>query len=178
METLPLFKTDPIRVKSSNGKRRRPVQITPEMLSMSAQRKLETAIRQHKQKLTAEWQKALSAKVQELLTNTIGPRLRQEQKEAQRIMKSRKGIMDRKAYRKILSCLHPDRINDAALKPLYEEAFRLFTVMEKLLLDEKESPTQFVGIPATRQEWDVLKRQAQTARKAKQQTNKIQRTRF
>jgi hypothetical protein len=42
--------------------------------------------------------------------------------------------------------------------------------MEKLLLDEKESPTEYAGIPKTAAEWDALKQQAAATRKAKRAT--------
>jgi len=129
-------------------------------LSLTAQQKLDLAIRQYKNKLNAEFHEAVNFRVQEFLENTILPKLQEEQAEARRIIEARKGIMNRKAYKKILSCLHPDRVIEPELKQNYEEAFLLFTVLEKRLLDEKNSPTQFVNLPKTRAEWDELKRQA------------------
>ena len=141
--------------------------ITPDMLSMSARQKLETAIRQHKEKLSAQWHVAIRARVDEILLNTIGPRLRKEQDQARKVMGKRNGIMDRKTYRLIMSCLHPDRIMDEKLKPLYARAFDLFRSVKILLLDEKNDPTEFVGLPTTLAEWDALKRKATLARKRK-----------
>jgi hypothetical protein len=123
------------------------------------------------QKLDAQWNEAVNARVQEFLENTIMPKLQEEQMEARRIMESRKGVMDRKSYKKILSCLHPDRVTDPGQKALYEEAFRLFTVLEKRLLDEKNSPTQFVDFPTTPAQWDELKRQANERKKNKRKTH-------
>jgi hypothetical protein len=120
-------------------------------------------------KLDVEFSQAVNDRVQEFLENTIGPQLEKEQAEARRIMESRKGVMDRKSYKKILSCLHPDRVTDPGQKALYEEAFRLFTVLEKRLLDEKNSPTQFVDFPKTPAQWADLKRQA-NAQKAQRKT--------
>jgi hypothetical protein len=145
--------------------------ITPDMLSMTAQQKLEAAIRQHKEKLTVEWSIAVRKRVDELLLNTIGPRLKKEQDQARYVMKHRKGIMDHKSYRKIWSCLHPDRILDEKLKPMYAEAFDIFRAVQKLLLDEKNDPTEFVGVPSTLAEWDVLKREASMARKRRATPN-------
>jgi hypothetical protein len=147
------------------------IDITPDMLSMTAQQKLETAIRQHKQKLAAQYRLDVVAEAKEFLATTIGEQLRKEQKEARRIMESRKGIMKREAYRKILACLHPDRINqfitDPKLRQAYDEAWHLFRALEKLLLNEKESPTEFIGIPKTVAEWDALRRKTSEARKAR-----------
>jgi hypothetical protein len=131
---------------------------------------LDLAIQQHKAKLDAQFHAAVNARVQEFLENTIMPKLQEEQAEARRVMEARKGVMDRKSYKKILSCLHPDRVTDPGQKALYEEAFRLFTILEKRLLDEKNSPTQFVNLPKTRAEWDELKRQESERRKSKRNT--------
>jgi hypothetical protein len=143
--------------------------VAPDMLSMTAQEKLDTAIRQHKQKLDAEFEIKVRAEVNERLV-LVSDRLRREQKEAERITKSRKGIMDRETYKLILACLHPDRINqfvtDTRLRQIYADAWNAVRALEKLLLNEKESPTEFVGIPSTVAEWDALKRQTSAARKA------------
>jgi hypothetical protein len=111
--------------------------------------------------------KAVNARVEEFLEQTIGPKLQQEQQQAERIMKSRNGIMDRKTFTKIRSCLHPDKVTDPKQKEVYNEAFLLFNRLEKRLLDEKDSPTQFTDIPKTRAEWEEAKRKADAARKAK-----------
>lgn len=151
------------------------VEITPEMLSLTDRQKLDLAIQQHKEKLDREFFNKVNARVQEFLEQTLGPILQKEQDEAKRIMEARKGVMDRKAYRKILSCLHPDRVSDAEQKKLYEQAFLIFTVLEKRLLDEKNSPTTFVNIPKTSSEWDELKRQAANVRKTKSKSKAIER---
>jgi len=85
----------------------------------------------------------------------------------ERSIRERKGIMDRITYRKILACLHPDRVIDPALKKRYEEAFRLFTELEKRVLDEKESPTQFRKMPRTYEELMAMKAKVQAERRAK-----------
>jgi hypothetical protein len=143
--------------------------ITPDMLSLTAQQKLELAIKQYKAKLSTEFHATVNLRVQEFLENTIGPQLKREQAEARRIMSARKGIMNRKDYKRILACLHPDRVLDPERKPMYEEAFRIFNDLEKLVLNEKDSPTHFANIPTTPAEWEVLKRQAKE-RKSKSRT--------
>jgi ParB-like chromosome segregation protein Spo0J len=90
----------------------------PSPMPQSQQVRLELAIRQHKEKLDSEFYKAVNARVEEFLEQTIMPKLQEEQNEARRIMNSRKGIIDRKTYKKILSCLDPDllgAINTAKL---------------------------------------------------------------
>jgi hypothetical protein len=87
---------------------------------------------------------------------------------------NRKGIMDRLTYRKILACLHPDRVSDPALKKRYEEAFRLFTNLEKRVLNEKESPTQFRKMPRTYEELMAMKAKVQSERRARRGQHKQQ----
>ena len=149
--------------------------ITPNMLSMTAQQKLELAIKQHKEKLTAEWRIAISARVDELLANTIGPKLKKEQDQARWVMKSRKGIISLKTFNKIRRCLHSDYvyplIADLEARARYDDAWHLFAALEKVLLNEKDSPTQFIDIPKD-PDWEELKRQASAARKAKRAARK------
>ena len=95
------------------------------------------------------------------------PQYAKELGELERLISSRKGIMDRITYRKILSCLHPDRVADATLKKRYEEAFRLFTELEKRVLNEKESPTAFRKMPRTYDELMAMKRKVQEERRAR-----------
>jgi hypothetical protein len=144
-----------------------PPEIKPDMLSMTAQQKLDLAMKQHKEKLNREFSAAVNLRVQEFLENTMGPILRKEQAEARRLTESRKGVMSRKDYIKIRACLHPDNITDPERKPKYEAAFKLFEDVEKLLLNEKESPTQFAHIPVTPAEWDALRKRETERRKAK-----------
>src|SRR6185312_7101668 len=141
-------------------------------LSLTARQKLDLAIRQHKRKLDAEFHAAVNACVDEFLENTIMPKFQAEQAEARRVMESRKGILDKKAFRKIVECLHSDRVIDPVLKPKYDEAFMIFKGLEKRLLDEKNSPTEFVNFPKTPAEWAELKRQASERRKSKRKTQK------
>jgi hypothetical protein len=78
--------------------------------------------------------------------------------------------MDKKAFRKIVECLHSDRVIDPVLKPKYDEAFSIFMDLEKVLLDEKNSPTPFVQIPKTPAEWAERKRKPSEQKKSKKNT--------
>jgi hypothetical protein len=55
-------------------------------------------------------------------------------------------------------------------RPSFFAAFALFTTKEKLLLDEKNSPTSFVDLPKTPAQWADLKRQASERKKKKRTT--------
>lgn len=161
-----------VRERNSSGnpvarRRTSETEVTSDMLSMSAQQKIETAIAQHKKRLEVSFHAEVNARVKEFMEQTLGPQLSKEQAEARRVMDSRKGVMDRKTYRKILACLHPDWVTDPVQKVRYEEAFRLFSALEKRVLDEKNSPTRFTDIPSTTKEWDELRRKVAEARKAK-----------
>jgi hypothetical protein len=143
-------------------------------LSLTAQQKLDLAIKQEKARLAAQFHVQVNlqvrADVDEFLKNKIIPKLQWEQDEARRIIESRQGVMDLKSFKKIRDCLHSDRVIDPALKPKYDEAFRIFMELEKRLLAEKNSPTEFVNLPKTPAEWDKLKRQASERRKNKRNT--------
>ena len=99
--------------------------VTPEMLSMSAQQKLDAAIRQHKRNLDLEFEQRCRETCRRWLNDVSLPQYAKELIELERTIRDRKGIMDRITYKKILACLHPDRVSDHGLKKRYEEAFRL-----------------------------------------------------
>src|SRR6516225_6345165 len=68
-------------------------EVEREMLSMTAQQKLERVIQQEKGRLAAMFSSDVNARVKEFLENTIGPQMQKEQREAQWMMRSRKGVM-------------------------------------------------------------------------------------
>jgi hypothetical protein len=135
-------------------------------LAMSAQQKLEIAIRQAKRKLEMEFEVRMQAGIRDAIAMTVLPHYQQKYEEYQQVVATRKGVMDRATYRAILSCLHPDRVQDEALKRRYEKAFNLFTKMELVLLDEKESPSSKFAMPKTYADWMVLKEKVKAERKA------------
>lgn len=162
-------------VAREEGRREAEPTITPDMLSMTAQQKLDSAIRQHKQKLDAEFHKRVNARVQEFLMDTILPQHRKEQAVARKIIESRRGIMDKATFNKVRRGLHPDSRNSISDKVL-GEAFDAFMALEKRLLNEQDSPTTFIDIPHTPEELARAREQAMKARKAKQTTtNTLQR---
>lgn len=116
------------------------------MLSMTAQQKFDLAVRQYLRKLDAEFDQRVTERHQKLLEN-IWPRLKQSEEHAERIIASRKGLMERRTYIRILARLHPDTGGDA-------ELFDLFKQLETVLLNEKECPTPRVGLTKTATEWE------------------------
>jgi hypothetical protein len=155
------------KLEWERGRREAQPTITPDMLSMTAQQKLDVAIRQATRKLEAEIETRCREDLQRWLNEVTLPQYAKELGALERSIRERKGIMDRITYRKILACLHPDRVMDPVLKKRYEEAFRLFTELEKRVLDEKESPTQFRKVPRTYEDLMAMKAKVQAERRAK-----------
>lgn len=121
-------------------------------LSMSAQERLDAAIRRAEHKLEVDFELRVQRELKRALDETVLPAYHRELDEAREIIKSRKGLMDRATYTKIRNCLHSDRIaplKDAALSKRFDEAFHLFSKLENLLLDEKEKPTESTQVPRT-----------------------------
>jgi hypothetical protein len=144
--------------------------IDPATLSLTAQQKLAAAIRQHKRNLDLEFEARCREECQRWLNDVSLPQYAKELTELERTISERRGVMDRITYKKILACLHPDRVQDHALKKRYEEAFRLFTDLEKRVLNEKESPTRFRQMPRTYEELMAMKAKVQAERRAKRNT--------
>lgn len=153
--------------------------ISREMLSLTAQQKFDLAVKQEKHRLGIMFEQLVQERVNQrmkLLLETLTPKLKAEQEEAQRIIKARRGIMGPKTYKKILSCLHPDRAlhpaygNDEGLRKAYEESFYFFSRLKRLVLDEKACPTpvddKSAPLPQTMAEWEEAERKATAARKA------------
>lgn len=156
-------------VAREQGRREGAVQVDPATLTMSAQQKLDTTVRQHIHKLDVEFEQRVLTECRKRLEETILPSYNKSYAEHQEVIKARKGVMDRATYKKILSCLHPDRVDDAALKKRFEDAFHLFTQMEVVLLDEKQHPTTAMQMPRTYEELMALKQKTSAARKARRE---------
>ena len=125
------------------------ITVDPAELPLTAQQKIDVAIRQRTDELERQHERDVRDEVQRRLEETILPHYKARLADADRVFKARRGVMDRATYRKIRACLHPDRVQEPQLKARYEEAFNLFNQLEPLLLDEKEMPTQSVVIPTT-----------------------------
>jgi hypothetical protein len=167
---LGLSSVQPVKTAVAREEGRREPQIDRSELSISAQQKFDAAIRQHKVKLDANFHEAVNNRVRAFLEETILPKHRAEQEQAKRVMDARKGIMDKATFNKIRRGLHPDSRNSISDKVL-AEAFDTFMGLEKLLLNEKDSPTDFAPLPKTMADWDKMKAAATAARRAKRAAN-------
>jgi transposase len=145
--------------------------IDPATLSMSAKEKLDAAIRQHKRDLDRTFEQRVMEEVTRRINDMSLPSYLKQIKEIRAMIEGRKGVMDRASYRKILACLHPDRMPDPQLKKRYEEAFNLFAHLEKRLLDEKQSPTEFrQDLPRTWEEWTAARQRVREQNRARSKT--------
>jgi hypothetical protein len=141
-------------------------------LSLTAQQKVDAAIRRQTPKLQNEFDQCLQQSLKEALETTVLPSLRKREQRAFLIERTRRGIMNRATYRKIWACLHPDRVLDVELKERYAEAFNLFQKLEVVLLNEKEDPSPAPAMATTYEELRALRLKAQEERRAKRSTGK------
>ena len=119
--------------------------INREDLSLTAQQKFDTAIKQEKTRLAQSFEQRVSDEIKRRVDEFILPDWRQKIKEAKQIYDRRKGIMDKATFKLIWSALHPDSRKSITDKKL-AEAFDAFSGMEKYLLNEKDSPEHRLAI--------------------------------
>jgi len=142
-------------------------EVRPEDLTLSAQQKLEAAIRQHKKKLDLEFEESVR---QTVLSRTKDrfEWMKKKEEWANRIIGSHKGIFSRQDYRKILACLHPDHNSFQ----FAAEALQAFSKQEKVLV--KPEPPVLSGPPlptlaemmASREKVKTERREARARQKA------------
>lgn len=150
---------------------RREAEIDPSLLPKSAQEKLESAIRQEKKKLRAQFDDAVSQEIKSYIEATILPHYEEKEARFDDIIKSRKGMMTKATYRLISSCLHPDRVSDAELKKRFTDAFHAFRRLKIIFLDEKEMPTGPSTLPRSYEE--MVKRRADVMARRRKQANNV-----
>jgi hypothetical protein len=138
-------------------------------LSKSAQERLEIVIRQYKQKLDLEFEDRVRADIKRSINNMVLPSYNKKYEEYNLVIKARKGVMTNKEYRNVLSCLHPDRVSED-LKTRYANVFNFFKGLEKALLSEKESPTEFVKLPANYSDLMKMEEEVRERRRAARRT--------
>ena len=153
-------------VAREEGRREAEPTITPDMLSLTAQQKLDAAIKQHKHKLGLEFEKIVQATIQERVRETVLPAYNKSYAEYSDVIKARKGVMDRATFNKVRRALHPDSRNSISDK-LLSEAFDTFMALEKRLLNEADAPTSFIKFPTTYEEMMQMRQRAADNRKAK-----------
>lgn len=140
--------------------------VDPSMLSMSAQQRLEAAIRHHKRVLDSNFADRVHAEIVRQLRETFLPDWERRLAEADRVIKSRKGIMPRATFNIIRRCLHPDSRDTVSIERL-QAAFVAFNRYERLMIAEAEAPTPPVNRPKTAADLMAMKRKGQEERRAK-----------
>ena len=164
-----------VAVAREQGRRqgRAEPQIDPATLSISAQEKLAIATRQMERRLQASYDETVRVGIvdgtKEYLESYVIPHYAELEKRYRDIVDSRtRGIMDRKTYRLILSCLHTDSRQSASDEKL-NEAFNLFSRMQTKLMSEADDPTPKTKIkwPTTKAEIDARMAEVKAERKAK-----------
>jgi hypothetical protein len=138
-------------------------------LSATAQKKLETAIRQYKRQLDAQFAQTVDDRVKEVLDNWL-PDYEQKLREAERVINTYEGLMSRADFRKIWACLHPDR---GASQTMLAEAFDIFSKHEQVLVKkEKEQRISKMPFPRTYAEAMAMKQAVKEQRRAQRTANK------
>ena len=108
------------------------VEIDPATLSLSAQQKLDAAIRQHQRKLDLSFQQRVLDEVKKRIDEIVLPHWKKQIDQAQELYKHRRGAMDKATFNKIRRGLHPDSRNSISDKVL-GEAFDTFMSSGKIL---------------------------------------------
>ena len=168
---------DVVKAKSAAPEAENRSSVTPDMLSMTAQERLAAVIRQEKRKLEAEYEMRMLEECKRRLNEISLPHYAKELEELERSIRNRKGVMNKATFEKIRNCLHTQRLAqllgipvldlDANMAKRYDEAFNLFMDLEKRVLNEKESPTEFRKMPRTYDELMAMRAKVQAENRAK-----------
>jgi len=143
-------------------------------LSLTAQQKLDAAIRQHQRKLDLIFEGRVQEEIKKRLDHLILPVWRKKIAEAQKIYDSRRSITNKETFNLIVRCLHTDTRKHVG-DDVVNDAFVRFMALEKYLLNEKDSPTKFTGLPTTAAEWEQRKQEAAALRRAKRGHSNVER---
>jgi hypothetical protein len=135
------------------------------VLSDTAQKKLDAAIRAHQRKLELEFDARVQAACQKWADDMRLPMYEKRLDEIAKMLTwPRNAVMTKSEYNTILRCLHPDGLNSRTEQQL-AEAFRLFTHYKlKMVADEEERKKVLSDFPRTREE--LLARKKPRAKKS------------
>jgi ParB-like nuclease domain len=134
-----------------------------EMLSPTAQKKLECAMRAHQKKIDAEFEERVQEDWRKRMTDFL-PHYAEKIRDADAIRDAYRGVFSRAEFRLIQACLHPDRsMSDEKLA----EAFRTFTQRDSVLVTEDRVLVRSKPLPKTVEEFMEMGRRADEARRAK-----------
>jgi ParB-like chromosome segregation protein Spo0J len=146
-------------------------------LPMTSQQKVDAVLRRLTRKLEAEFDDRVRAEMKRYLDDVALPHYAKEIANLERSIRERKGIMTKSEYRILLFCCHPDRVahlNDEQLTRRFRDAKEILDKIEKRVLDEKKSPTQFTRVPPTAEELMKMKARKQAEDRAKRAARKTE----
>lgn len=148
--------------------------VSVDALPKTSKEKMEIWQRRETRRMELEYEQRLQAKLKEHYDRLL-PEYEQKLRDAEDIVRRRKGIMSAREFRLIVSCLHPDRIQDEELKRRYADAFNIMNAVRLQLVAEKEEPTATLAWPRTYQEMMAKKAKVSAARKAKRTQSNLAR---
>jgi len=150
-----IVKTSVAREEGRREARNDP-EVDPATLSQSAQQRLEAAIRQHKRQLDMQFEERLRHELSREIDGRVLPSWGRRLKEADLIVKSRRGALKDSEFRLLLSCLHPD---DSASLERRRKAFDLLQAKRLALCGERELPTEAAAtsVPRNWSEWQNMR---------------------
>jgi hypothetical protein len=156
-------------VAREQGRREAEPLITPDMLSMTAQQRFDTAIRQATRRLEVEFERRLQDELTRGIDERILPHWREQLARADDIIRTRNGLgtVTATEFRNIIACLHPDRVLDPDLKRKYTRAFHVIQRAKLILCgSEQEMPSTRVAgtVPRTRAEWEAARERTRQQR--------------
>jgi hypothetical protein len=132
--------------------------VDPAALSESAQAKLARAIKQHTHALTVEFEDRVRAEAVARVEGMMVPHWLDRIKQADAILKHRKGVMTKAQFNALKKTAHPD---NGASPETRAEAFQLLEKLELFLLDEKQKPLTN-GLPKTSAEFMAMKKKGKS----------------
>jgi hypothetical protein len=124
--------------------------------------------RRNARTLELAFEQRVQAECKRCVEEYILPAYRKDLVDAADILRSRKGILPLAMFKKILSCLHPDRVGPE-LQQRYQDAFTAFKALERVIVAEAEIPTPEVDFPRT---WAEMKAREQ-AKKTRKRTGNV-----
>jgi hypothetical protein len=134
-------------------------------LPLSAQEKFDAAVGRYQKMLDQKFERRVLDEIKKRIDEMILPHWKTLIEQSKKLYEHRRGAMDKQTFNKIRRALHPDSRNSISDSVL-ADAFDTFMQLEKFLLNEKESPTDFSGLPNSLDEWDKMRAAAATAKRS------------
>jgi hypothetical protein len=146
------------------GTRSPGAQIDPATLSLTAQQKLEAAIRQHKLALDLQFEQRVRAEIKTAMDERVLPAVNARYHEYTKGINLHHGYITRDKYVAMLRCLHPDSRGSVSDRKL-AEASGILADLERVLVKKSErQPLSDTDLPRTYA--DLMARRRHGARRS------------